>query len=290
MRVEVGNNIELVECPRDAMQGIKEFIPTKVKIDYVNELLQCGFDVLDCGSFVHPSAVPQMADTADVIKGLNLKNTQTELLVIVANERGAVRAAAFDQIRYLGYPFSLSEEFQKRNTNSNREDAFRRLEKIQEIARVSNKVVVAYISMAFGNPYGEAYNPTWVLEWVKRMRNIGINVISLADTTSQANPTLIKEVFSSVSGDLTDLNIGMHFHAPPHKYKEKILASLEAGCRRFDSALLGYGGCPFAKDEMVGNIPTEGLLGVLETEGFRTPAKVNKKITELASRTYHSGR
>jgi len=281
------HRIELVECPRDAIQGIKHFIPTKTKIEYINKLLTCGFDVLDCGSFVHPSAVPQMADTADVIRGLDHKESSTELLVIVANERGAIRAAAFDRIKYLGYPFSLSEQFQKRNTNSSREDAFRRLEKIQDIARVSGKKVVAYISMAFGNPYGEEYKPEWVIEWAKRIHGLGIDIISLADTTSQANSTIIQQLFHEMNVELPDVTTGAHFHASPFDYKDKIEAALRAGCRRFDSALLGYGGCPFAKDDMVGNVPTEGLLDVLKSNGFKTSARINKEIIELASQTYN---
>lgn len=281
------NSIELVECPRDAIQGIKHFIPTRTKIQYINKLLTCDFDVLDCGSFVHPSAVPQMADTADVIKGLDHNESSTELLVIVANERGAIRAAAFDRIKYLGYPFSLSEQFQKRNTNSSREDAFRKLEKIQDIARVSGKKMVAYISMAFGNPYGEEYQPEWVIEWAERISGLGIDIISLADTTSQADTTIIQQLFQEMSIQLPNVVAGAHFHASPFDYKDKIEAALNAGCRRFDSALLGYGGCPFAKDDMVGNIPTEGLLDVLKSKGFKTSVRINKGIKELASQTYN---
>lgn len=281
------HRIEIVECPRDAIQGIKHFIPTKTKIKYINRLLTCGFDVLDCGSFVHPSAVPQMADTADVIKGIGHKESSTKLLVIVANERGAIRAAAFDRIKYLGYPFSLSEQFQKRNTNSSREDAFRKLEKIQDIARASGKKVVAYISMAFGNPYGEKYEPEWVIEWAKRIKSLGIDIISLADTTSQANNAIIEQLFNEMSIQLPDVVTGAHFHASPFDYQDKIEVALNAGCRRLDSALLGYGGCPFAKDDMVGNVPTEGLLDVLKSNGFNTSARINKAMIELASQTYN---
>jgi len=279
-------DFEIVECPRDAMQGIKHFIPTEVKISYMKELLKVGFDVLDCGSFVHPSAVPQMADTPEVIRAIEDIDSNTELLVIVANERGAVRAAAFQRIRYLGFPFSVSETFQKRNTNSTRENAFLNLKKIHEIARVSGKEVVCYISMGFGNPYGDPFSEEEVLEWIYRIKSIGIEVISLADTTSQASADGIASLYTRCITELPELKFGVHLHASADQWQNKIKAAIDAGCRRIDSAMLGFGGCPFAKDEMVGNLPTEHLIKLLKKEYHYNQSIISNQLIAMASKTY----
>lgn len=279
-------DFEIVECPRDAMQGIKHFIPTEKKISYMKSLLEIGFDVLDCGSFVHPSAVPQMADTPEVIRAIEQIESPTELLVIVANERGAVRAAAFNRIRFLGYPFSVSETFQKRNTNSNRENAFINLQKINEIARVSGKEVVCYISMGFGNPYGDPYSEEEVLEWIGKIVDLGIQTVSLADTTSQATPEGISSLYHKCVYTFPEVKIGVHLHASASDWKSKIQAAVEAGCKRIDSAMLGFGGCPFAKDEMVGNLPTEHLIKWLQKKYHYNKLNISEQLIAMASNTY----
>lgn len=279
-------DFEIVECPRDAMQGIKHFIPTKNKISYMKSLLEVGFDVLDCGSFVHPSAVPQMADTPEVIRAIEQIDSPTELLVIVANERGAVRAAAFNRIRFLGFPFSVSETFQKRNTNSNRENAFINLQKINEIARVSGKEVVCYMSMGFGNPYGDPYSEEEVIEWIGKIVDLGIQTISLADTTSQATPDGISYLYSKCIHAFPEVKIGVHLHASSLDWKAKIHAAIEAGCNRIDSAMLGFGGCPFAKDEMVGNLPTEHLINWLQKKYHYNKLNISDQLIAMASSTY----
>lgn len=276
-----GENVEIVECPRDAMQGIKQFIPTGIKIKYITKLLSGGFDVLDCGSFVSPAAVPQMADTAEVIDAISKIETSTELLVIVANERGAIRAAAYPKIKYLGYPFSISETFQRRNTNQSRQDAFLQLAKVQEIALASNKQVVAYISMAFGNPYGDEHTNEMIIEWAEKIAGLGIRVISLADTTGLATPEQIEKTYLKLIPHLPHVKIGGHFHATLADSTSKIEAALRAGCRRLDGAILGFGGCPFAKDELVGNVPTELLVEKLGQ-------KIGRDLLEEAAKTYGS--
>lgn len=247
------------------MQGLKHVITTDKKVQYLKQLLQCGFDTLDCGSFVNPAAVPQMADTAEVLEllGRDLKNTK--LLVIVANERGAVRAASFPQVSYLGFPFSLNETFQRRNTNSGKDDAFIKLLKINEIAKAAGKKTVAYISMAFGNPYEEPYNRNEVLEWALKMAAEGIEIISLADTVGNAAETDIDYLFKLLGKEIPHVELGAHFHAKPHEWLAKIKPAWNSGCRRFDGAMLGFGGCPFAKDDLTGNIPTEHLVQWLNT-------------------------
>ena len=264
--------LQIVECPRDAMQGIQSFIPTEVKVDYMKKLLACGFHTLDCGSFVNPSAVPQMADTAAVLTQIGPSKGNTRLLVIVANERGAARAIAYPMVDYLGYPFSVNETFQRRNTNTSTTDAFIRMRKVHEIANMAGKEMVAYISMAFGNPYGEDYNRDNVVAWADRIVREGIKIISLADTVGHANPDDIRYLFSTLTEKHPSVVFGAHFHARPDAWQTKVEAAWEAGCRRFDSAVLGFGGCPFAKDELTGNIPTEGLLGWINTQ---TPAGID---------------
>jgi hydroxymethylglutaryl-CoA lyase len=276
-----GENVEVVECPRDAMQGIKQFIPTEIKIKYITKLLSEGFDVLDCGSFVSPAAVPQMADTAEVIDAISKIETSTELLVIVANERGAIRAAAYPKIKYLGYPFSISETFQRRNTNQSRQDAFLQLAKIQEIALASGKQVVAYISMAFGNPYGDDHTNEMIREWAEKIAGLGIRVISLADTTGLATPDQIETTYKKLIPHLPHVKIGGHFHVTLDESYEKIDAALKGGCRRLDGAILGFGGCPFAKDVLVGNVPTELIIEKLGK-------KIGRDLLEEAAKTYSS--
>lgn len=271
--------LQIVECPRDAMQAIKGFIPTKVKIDYFRKLLACGFHTLDCGSFVNPSAVPQMADTADVLSRIGDVKGNTKLLVIVANERGAARAIAYPMVNYLGYPFSVNETFQRRNTNSSSTDAFIRMRKIHELASIAGKELVVYISMAFGNPYGEAYDREKVVEWVDRIVNEGITTISLADTVGHARTEDISYLFNTLSRRHPEVVFGAHFHARPDAWQNKVQAAWNAGCRRFDSAILGFGGCPFANDELTGNIPTEGLLAWINTH---SPSNINTESFAIA--------
>lgn len=285
------HGLTLVECPRDAMQGIKTFIPTAVKIQYLTTLLRQGFDVLDCGSFVNPESIPQMADTAEVIQAISEVETNTELLVIVANERGALRAVAYPKIKYLGFPLSVSETFQKRNTNASREEAFRRLARIQDIAVASGKEVVAYLSMAFGNPYGDEWSSKEVAEWASKIASLGIRIISLSDTVGTANAEQLGDLFSEIHDRLPHVEVGVHLHAKPNEWLAKVEAAYNHGCRRFDAALGGFGGCPMAKDDLVGNIPSEGAFSWLSQQ---EPAGLTMKIQWdelrlLAQETYTFG-
>ena len=282
------HGLTLVECPRDAMQGIKTFIPTAVKIQYLTTLLRQGFDVLDCGSFVNPESIPQMADTAEVIQAISEVDTNTELLVIVANERGALRAVAYPKIKYLGFPLSVSETFQKRNTNASREEAFRRLARIQDIAVASGKEVVAYLSMAFGNPYGDDWSAQEVAEWASKIASLGIRTISLSDTIGSANGETLGELFEVIQDRLPHVKVGVHLHASPTDCLVKIQAAYAHGCRRFDVALGGFGGCPMAKDDLVGNIPSEiAFPWLAEQEGLDWVKNVNwVKHTQQALGVY----
>ncbi|MCP9767199.1 hydroxymethylglutaryl-CoA lyase [Lacihabitans sp. LS3-19] len=261
------DEIILVECPRDAIQGMKAFISTDKKIAYINLLINSGlFDWIDFGSFVSPKAIPQMADTAEVLKKLNLENTQTKLLSIVVNEKGAENASEYEAVKYLGYPFSISEIFQIKNTNVGISESFERLKNITEIANASQKEMVVYISMAFGNPYGETWNYDLVLDWIEKIKQLGIREFSLADTTSEASLDDIKSLFEKCIKQFPELRIGAHFHSTKTESLNKIKVAYEAGCRKFDGAILGFGGCPFAEDEMVGNIPSEDLLDFFENK------------------------
>ena len=282
------HGLTLVECPRDAMQGIKTFIPTAVKIQYLTTLLRQGFDVLDCGSFVNPESIPQMADTAEVIQAISEVETNTELLVIVANERGALRAVAYPKIKYLGFPLSVSETFQKRNTNASREEAFRRLARIQDIAVASGKEVVAYLSMAFGNPYGDDWSAQEVAEWASKIASLGIRTISLSDTIGSANGETLGELFEVIQDRLPHVKVGVHLHASPTDCLVKIQAAYARGCRRFDAALGGFGGCPMAKDDLVGNIPSDiAFPWLAEHEGVDWVKNVNwVKHTQQALSVY----
>lgn len=283
-------DFKIVECPRDAMQGMSTFIPTDIKIDYLKSLLACNFEVLDCGSFVNPESVPQMADTNEVIAAISEIESDTKLLVIVANERGALKAVIHPKIKYLGYPFSLSETFQRRNTNSTQQDAFIRLAKIQEIAEASGKEVVAYISMAFGNPYNDVYHAEMAMQWAEKIGSIGVRTISLADTTGQAQISDIQSIFSNLIPHFPHIEFGAHFHAKPFDWEHKIKAALNEGCKRFDGALLGYGGCPFAKDDLTGNIPTEQLLTFLKQEGHLvSDYTITHELLAKANNVMHLG-
>jgi hydroxymethylglutaryl-CoA lyase len=262
--------IRIVECPRDAMQGLHHQVPTDLKIEYLNSLLRVGFDTLDFGSFVSPKAVPQMADTAEVLAGLQWEHTDTDLLAIVANRRGAEDACRHQAIAYLGYPFSISETFQQRNTRKSIAESLRLVEEIHALCQTHGKELVVYISMAFGNPYGDAWEPAIVEKWVEEMVQRGIKTIALADTVGNADPETIRQLFSSLIPRFPNAVIGAHFHSAPGQRKAKLAAAYESGCRRFDTALMGYGGCPFAKDELVGNIATESFLAYCEEAAIET--------------------
>jgi len=252
--------IKLVECPRDAMQGIKEMIPTAKKIDYINQLLKVGFDTIDFGSFVSPKAIPQMADTRAVLAGLELSTTSSKLLAIVANKRGAVDACQFDEIKYLGYPFSISETFQLRNTNSTIEESLNRVQQIQDLCIQHGKEMVVYISMGFGNPYGDEWNVELVQKWTERLFGLDIKILSLSDTIGVSNPENISYLFGNLIPKYPEVTFGAHLHTQPHNWKEKIKAAYESGCERFDGALRGFGGCPMAKDELTGNMAMENII------------------------------
>jgi hydroxymethylglutaryl-CoA lyase len=252
--------VKIIECPRDAMQGIKTFIPTKKKVDYLQALLRVGFDTIDFGSFVSPKAIPQMQDTAEVLAQLDLSQTQSKLLAIVANTQGAQLATVHTEIQYLGFPFSISENFQMRNTHKTIAESLITLQEILEIADTNNKEVVAYLSMGFGNPYGDPWNIDIVGEWTERLANMGVKILSLSDTVGSSTPIVIDYLFSKLIPKYPNIEFGAHLHTTPDKWHEKVDAAYKAGCRRFDGAIQGFGGCPMAKDDLTGNMPTEKLL------------------------------
>jgi hydroxymethylglutaryl-CoA lyase len=252
--------VQLIECPRDAMQGLPDFIPTDVKAAYINQLLRVGFHSIDFGSFVSAKAIPQMRDTVEVLSKLDLSNTDTKLLAIVANERGAAEAVDFEEITYLGYPFSVSETFQLRNTNATISESVLRVEAIQELCIKRNKQLVLYISMGFGNPYGDAWNAEVVMDWVGKLSALDIKIFSLSDTVGVSNPESISYLFSNLIPAYPQLEIGAHLHTQPHNWREKIHAAYTNGCTRFDAAMKGFGGCPMAKDDLTGNMATENLV------------------------------
>jgi len=258
------STIDLVECPRDALQGWKADIPNDLIVRYLNTLLKVGFHTLDFGSFVSAKAMPQMADTDEILYSLDLSNTKTKLLAIIANTRGAEEAAAHANIDYLGFPFSISDTFQLRNTNSTIEESLVRVEEIQEICEENGKKLVIYISMAFGNPFGDPYSEGIVFRWVEKMIRMGIETISLADTVGVATPEQVYEITRMLVSVLPNTEIGVHLHSRRHNWKEKIDAALKANCRRFDGALKGIGGCPMAHDELIGNMNTELLVPYFE--------------------------
>lgn len=258
-----GATIKIIECPRDAMQGWPHFIPTETKIKYLNALLQVGFDTIDFGSFVSPKAIPQMADTHAVLKNLDLSNTTSKLLAIVANVRGAKEALQYEQIQYLGFPLSLSETFQQRNTNAGINEALLRVKEIQNLCIKQGKTLVVYLSMGFGNPYGDAYNAALVFQFAQNLAQDGIAILSVADTVGLAEPQQIGAVMSTLINALPQTEIGVHLHSSAQNWHQKVAAAYNAGCRRFDGALKGIGGCPMANDTLVGNINTEWLLQYL---------------------------
>jgi len=256
--------MKIIECPRDAMQGIKEFIDTDRKATYINQLLKVGFDTIDFGSFVSPKAIPQMRDTAEVLSKLDLSNTRSKLLAIIANVRGATDAAEFEEIDYLGFPFSISETFQLRNTNKTIEQALTELEKIQNVAIQKNKSVVTYISMGFGNPYNDPYSIELIEKYSEKLAGMGIKIISVSDTIGNAKPEQIEEIFPALMKAFTDVEFGAHLHSTPDTSMVKIEAMIKANVQRIDSAMRGFGGCPMAKDDLTGNLATEQLIAVME--------------------------
>jgi hydroxymethylglutaryl-CoA lyase len=267
--------VKLVECPRDAMQGWKTFIPTEQKIAYINSLLKVGFDTIDFGSFVSPKAIPQMADTAEVLGGLRLEDSPSKLLAIIANGRGAEEAVTHATISYLGFPFSVSPTFQLRNTNATIETSLERVEDIQNLCLKNGKELVVYISMGFGNPYGDLYDEELVFEWVNRLVAMDIGIISLADTVGVASADQVFDITSYLVESLPGVEIGVHLHSTPLNREAKMDAALKAGCRRFDGALKGIGGCPMADDELVGNMDSEWMISYLESKGTLT--RINKE-------------
>lgn len=262
--------IKIIECPRDAMQGIKTFIPTERKVLYLQSLLRVGFDTLDFGSFVSPKAIPQMVDTAEVLARLDLSQTRSKLLAIIANTKGAELAAVHKAIQYLGFPFSISENFQMRNTHKTIAESIITLQEILEIADQSNKEVVAYLSMGFGNPYGDPWNVEIVGEWTERLAGMGVKILSLSDTVGSSTPEVIDYLFSNLITKYPEIEFGAHLHTTPDKWFEKVDAAYKAGCRRFDGAIQGFGGCPMAKDDLTGNMPTEKLLSYFTTQKENT--------------------
>ncbi|MBP6182661.1 hydroxymethylglutaryl-CoA lyase [Flavobacterium sp.] len=262
--------IKIIECPRDAMQGIKQFIPTERKVSYIQSLLRVGFDTIDFGSFVSPKAIPQMQDTAEVLAQLDLTQTRSKLLAIIANTQGAFLASGHQEIHYLGFPFSISENFQMRNTHKTIAESLITLQEILEIADRGNKEVVAYLSMGFGNPYGDPWNTEIVGEWTQKLSDMGVKILSLSDTVGSSTPDIISYLFSNLISKYPKIEFGAHLHTTPDKWFEKIDAAYNAGCRRFDGAIQGFGGCPMATDNLTGNMPTEKLLSYFTTQKENT--------------------
>jgi hydroxymethylglutaryl-CoA lyase len=263
--------VTLIECPRDAMQGIHDFIPTAVKVDYLNLLLKVGFDVLDFGSFVSPKAIPQLRDTAEVLAQLDLASTKTKLLAIVANERGAEDACRFHEITYLGFPFSVSEQFQLRNTNSTREQSLERVKGIVDLCAKHNKKAVLYLSMAYGNPYGEEWSVAIAVEWAAKLKALGVDLIAVSDTIGSSDALSIQTLMGTLVKNLPNTEFGVHLHSHPLLWQEKMEAAYAAGVRRFDGAIKGFGGCPMAKDDLVGNMATENIVSFLESKNVVLP-------------------
>ncbi|HZX58532.1 MAG TPA: hydroxymethylglutaryl-CoA lyase [Mucilaginibacter sp.] len=260
------SKIQLTECPRDAMQGVKDFIPTDIKAAYINLLLQVGFDTIDFGSFVSAKAIPQMQDTAQVLQKLDLSSTESKLLAIIGNYHGAEDAAKHNEITYLGFPFSISETFQQRNTNTSMGEAFETVKRIKDLCDGKNKHILVYLSMGFGNRYGDEWSKELVLQWAGKLINEGVKYISLADTIGIADPTQIANLYTALSSQFTETVFGVHLHSTPNTWFEKVQAAYQSGCKRFDTALKGYGGCPMAKDELTGNIATENVIAYLQSQ------------------------
>jgi hydroxymethylglutaryl-CoA lyase len=269
-------NVKIIECPRDAMQGVRDWIPTKEKAQFIQSLLDCGFDTIDFGSFVSPKAIPQMKDTSELLSLLDLSSTESQLLAIVANIRGAKDAVMYDQIDYLGYPFSISENFQMRNTHKTIAQSIETLKEILNLADSKNKKVVAYLSMGFGNPYGDPWNINIVGEWTEKLSNMGVKTLSLSDTVGSSTPEIITYLFSELITKYPSIEFGAHLHTTTTKWKEKVSAAYLAGCRRFDGAIQGFGGCPMAKDDLTGNMPTEKILSYFAAE------KVNTNVNSIS--------
>ncbi|MFT4800458.1 MAG: hydroxymethylglutaryl-CoA lyase [Flavobacteriaceae bacterium] len=263
-------NVKIIECPRDAMQGIRDWIPTKEKAQFIQSLLRCGFDTIDFGSFVSPNAIPQMKDTSELLSLLDLSSTNSKLLAIVANTRGAQDAVMYNEIDYLGYPFSISENFQMRNTHKTIAQSIETLQEILNLADSKNKEVVAYLSMGFGNPYGDPWNVDIVGEWTEKLSNMGVKILSLSDTVGSSTPDIITYLFSELITKYPSIEFGAHLHTTPIKWHEKVSAAYLAGCRRFDGAIQGFGGCPMAKDDLTGNMPTEKMLSYFTAEKATT--------------------
>jgi hydroxymethylglutaryl-CoA lyase len=267
------DNVKVIECPRDAMQSIKKFIPTDLKISYLQSVVNVNFDIVDIGSFVSPKAIPQLSDTELVLNEINLSQSSSELLVIVANEMGARKAVKQEKVTYLGYPFSISENFQMRNTNKTIDQSETLLKKILSIANQNGKQVVVYLSMCFGNPYGDPWNLDIVNSWIKRLSDLGVNTISLSDTIGTSNAESIKSIFTSVHKNYNHIEFGAHLHTDISSWNDKMKSAIEAGCRRFDGAIKGFGGCPMASDDLVGNMPTEKIISFLNTRKISTKIK-----------------
>ncbi len=286
----MNNTVKIIECPRDAMQGRPVFIDTQLKIDYLRLLLQAGFDTIDCGSFVSAKAIPQMQDTAEVLKAIMPDEVNAPLLAIVANLRGATEACAFQQISYLGFPFSISETFQQKNTNASINEGFDRLAAIQEIVEKNNKQLVVYISMGFGNPYGDVYNEEIVYHWVKKISDRGIKIISLADTVGLAAAKEVFKITAHVINEFSGIEIGVHLHSDAAGWEDKLAAALKAGSRRVDTALKGYGGCPLSGSSLVGNLDTEKVIQYLHQHNFNTNINLQKlaECSMMASTVFNS--
>lgn len=280
--------IKLIECPRDAMQGWKNFIPTKQKIEYINALLKVGFDTIDFGSFVSPKAIPQMADTVEVLKGLQIELAKSKLLAIVANVRGAEEASVHKEISFLGFPFSVSPTFQQRNTNSSITESMERVEEIQNLCIKTQKKLVIYISMGFGNPYGDEYSETIVGHWVNKMVEMGIDIISIADTVGLATADQVSSVMKTLIPAYKNVEMGVHLHSTSTNWKQKVDAALNAGCLRFDGALKGIGGCPMADDELVGNMDTELMVPYFKSLGILDNIDMDamKECSRIASEIF----
>ena len=272
-------NVKIIECPRDAMQGVRDWIPTKEKAQFIQSLLDCGFDTIDFGSFVSPKAIPQMKDTSELLSLLDVSSTESQLLAIVANIRGAKDAVMYDQIDYLGYPFSISENFQMRNTHKTIAQSIETLKEILNLADSKNKKVVAYLSMGFGNPYGDPWSIDIVGEWTEKLSNMGVKILSLSDTVGSSTPEIITYLFSELITKYPSIEFGAHLHTTTTKWKEKVSAAYLAGCRRFDGAIQGFGGCPMAKDDLTGNMPTEKILSYFAAE------KVNTNVNSISFET-----
>jgi len=281
--------MKIIECPRDAMQGITGFIPTELKAKYINKLLNVGFDTIDFGSFVSPKAIPQLRDTSSLLNLLDLNNSKSKLLAIVANKRGAEDAIYFPEINYLGFPFSVSETFQMRNTNSTINQSLSRVEEIQNLCENNDKEMVVYLSMGFGNPYGDEWSADIVAKWAEKIAEMGIKIISLSDTIGTSNPKDISYLFSTLIPSLPNVEFGAHLHTTPSTWHEKLDSAIKSGCTRFDGAIKGYGGCPMAEDKLTGNMATENILKIAKEQNIKLNINENKfqEAFDFSSSVFH---